>query len=546
MSQSSSLVRSTFILTASIFITKVLGILYVIPFYAIIGGERNLAPYNYAYNPYTVMLVVAGAGVPLAVAKYVSKYNALGAYKVSQKLYKSSLIVMTMTGILGFTLLYLLAPVIAEATLAKHHPNPSSDAWSVSEITEIIRVISVAVIFIPFLATFRGIFQGYDSMGPTAVSTVIEQIARIIFLLGGALIVMKYMGSNILLANEVATFAAAIGALFALLTLWYYWRKRKPHIDQMIESDHTGTTVGYREMYKEILMYSIPFVIVSLCFPIYLIIDQFTHNRGLDIAGVPVEMHDPLLTMLNLTTNKLVMIPTSLASGFAISLVPAITKAHASGQIRAMHHQIKTSLGLLMFLTVPASLGIMILAAPLYTSFYSFDPMANHILYYYAPVGILIALLSVTAAMLQGIDKQGLTVWIVIGSLIIKAVINLPLIIMFQTVGAVLGTAIALTAAIICNLLVIKKYAHFKFRSTFIEIAQIIMYSVLMVLVVELIYLGMIQFLSVSNKLEALIILVVCAVVGGLFYGYLSLRSGLAEKYLGSRVARLSRKVGRA
>jgi hypothetical protein len=72
------------------------------------------------------------------------------------------------------------------------------------------------------------------------------------------------------------------------------------------------------------------------------------------------------------------------------------------------------------------------------------------------------------------------------------------------------------------------------------------MYSVLMVLVVELIYLGMIQFLSVSNKLEALIILVVCAVVGGLFYGYLSLRSGLAEKYLGSRVARLSRKVGRA
>ncbi|TDM07677.1 putative polysaccharide biosynthesis protein [Macrococcus lamae] len=543
MSQSSSLVRSTFILTASIFITKVLGILYVIPFYAIIGGERNLAPYNYAYNPYTVMLVIAGAGVPLAVAKYVSKYNAIGAYKVSQKLYKSSLVVMSLTGILGFIILYLLAPMIAEATLAKHNPLPGTDAWSVKDITEIIRVISFAVIFIPFLATFRGIFQGYDSMGPTAVSTVIEQIARIIFLLGGAFLVMRYMGGNILLANEVATFAAAIGAVFALLTLWYYWRKRKPHIDQMIEQDHTETEVGYREMYKEILLYSIPFVIVSLCFPIYLIIDQFTHNRGLDMAGVPVEMHDSLLTMLNLTTNKLVMIPTSLASGFAISLVPAITKAHASGQIRAMHHQIRTSIGLLMFLTVPASLGIMVLAAPLYTSFYSFDSMANHILYYYAPVGILIALLSVTSAMLQGIDKQAMTVWIVILSLVIKAVINLPLIVMFGTVGAVIGTAIALTVAIICNLLVIKKYAYFKFRSTVTEISQILLYSLLMVLIVEIVYLGLIQFLSVRDKWDALIILIICAAVGGLFYGYISLRTGLAEKYLGGRVAKLARKV---
>ncbi|KAA1038394.1 putative polysaccharide biosynthesis protein [Macrococcus equipercicus] len=546
MSQSSSLVRSTFILTASIFITKILGILYVIPFYAIIGGERNLAPYNYAYNPYTVMLVVAGAGVPLAVAKYVSKYNAIGAYKVSQKLYKSSLIVMSLTGLLGFIILYLLAPTIAEATLAKHSTAAGSNSWNTGDITEIIRVISVAVIFIPFLATFRGIFQGYDSMGPTAVSTVIEQVARIVFLLGGALIVIKYMGKNILLANEVATFAAAIGAVFALLTLWYYWRKRKPHIERMIENDHTHTTVSYRAMYKEILLYSVPFVIVSLCFPLYLIIDQFTHNKGLDIAGVPAEMHDPLLTMLNLTTNKLVMIPTSLASGFAISLVPAITRAHASGQIRAMHHQIRTSLGLLMFLTVPASLGIMVLAAPLYTSFYSFDAAANHILYFYAPVGILIALLSVTSAMLQGIDKQAMTVWIVIGSLVIKALINLPLIVMFHTVGAVFGTAIALTAAIICNLLVIKKYARFKFSSTFTEMSQILLYSLLMVFAVELVYLVLIHFMSVANKFEALLIVIICAVIGALVYGYISLRSGLAERYLGARVAKLSRKVGRA
>ena len=56
-----------------------------------------------------------------------------------------------------------------------------------------------------------------------------------------------------------------------------------------------------------------------------------------------------------------------------------------------------------MYITVPASLGIMALAAPLYTVFYQYNPDGNKMLFICA---ILISLLSVTASMLQGIDKQ--------------------------------------------------------------------------------------------------------------------------------------------
>lgn len=540
MSQGNSLVRSTFILTASIFITKILGILYIIPFYAIIGGEANLSPYNMAYPPYTVMLVISAGGVPLAVAKYVSKYNAVGAYKVSYKLYKSSLVVMGITGLLGFLILYMISPLIAEASVSK-----ADGTWSVEQITEIIRVVSFAVIFIPFLATWRGIFQGYDSMGPTAVSTVIEQIARIAFLLIGSYLVLNVMHKSVLLANEIAVFAAAVGAFSAILTLWYYWRKRRPFISEMVNSDTTETDVSYKAMYKEILLYSIPFVIVSLCIPLYQIIDQFTHNRALTAAGVPGETHDMLLTMLNTTTNKLVMIPTSLAAGFAISLVPSITRTHASGQIREMHHQIKTSLGVLMFLTVPASLGIMILATPLYTVFYSYNVVASHLLFYYAPVAILLALVSVSSAMLQGIDKQALTVYIVVASLLVKLVINFPLIYLFHTEGAVLATAIALTVNILCNFYVIKKHAGFKFRTTYKQMLQILLYSLIMVVIVEIAVLIMIQFLDVSQKFDALIILVVGALIGGMVYAYLSMKSRLADAFFGSRIQILREKFGR-
>ena len=100
------------------------------------------------------------------------------------------------------------------------------------------------------------------------------------------------------------------------------------------------------------------------------------------------------------------MIPTSLAFGFVVSLIPFITKTFAEGRLNEMHRQIKTSIGVLMYITVPASLGIMALSSPLYTVFYQYNPDGNKILFYYAPVAILISLLSVTASMLQGINKQ--------------------------------------------------------------------------------------------------------------------------------------------
>ena len=541
MSESKALVRGTFLLTASILITKILGILYLIPFYAIIGDEKNLAPFTYAYQPYTIMITIATAGVPLAAAKYVSKYNALGAYKVSQKLYRSSFIVMSITGLIGFLLLYFLSPTIAQLTLA--NKGGIEGGWKVEDITNVIRTISFVVLFIPLLATWRGIFQGFNSMGPTAVTEVTEQIARIAFILGGSYIVLYVMDGSVLVANQVATFAAGIGAIVALLTLLYYWIKRRHLIKAEVAQDTSDIDVSYVKIYKEIIKYSIPFVIVSLCFPIINLIDQFTHNTGLAIGGVNSSLHDVYFTMLSMTTNKIVMIPTSLAAGFAVSLVPFITNTYNSGRIDEMHIQIRKSLGVLLYLTVPASLGIMVLAQPLYNVFYSYSPMGTEILFWYAPVSILIALLSVTASMLQGIDKQALTVWIVIGALGVKAIINLPLIIAFNTLGAVLGTAIALLIAVALNCYVLWKHANYKFNVTIQHTLRILFYTIIMMLFVELSYFIISLIIDPTSKLGALIVLIVGALVGMIVYGYLTMRSRLADEFFGDLTAKIRRKI---
>lgn len=541
MSENKELVRGTFLLTLSILITKILGIIYIIPFYRIIGGADNLAPFNYAYGPYNIAIAVATAGVPLAASKYVAKYNALGAYRVSQKLYQSSFIVMSITGILGFIILYLLSPLIATVTIA--HNTDKSAGWTVDQITSIIRTISFVVIFIPVLATWRGVFQGYKSMGPTALSEVTEQIARIIFILVGSYLVLNVFDGSVLLANGIATFGAAIGAIAGIFTLWWYWVKRRRGIHEMVASDMTGIDVPYSKMYKEIISYSIPFVIVSLNFPLFMIVDQLTHNNALSIAGVETSLQGTFFTMLNMTTNKIVMIPTSLAAGFAISLIPFITKTYEKGDYVEMHRQIKTSLGVLMYITVPASLGIMALAVPLYTVFYEYSMDGSRLLFYYAPVAILISLLSVTASMLQGIDKQKLTVFIIIGSVVLKLILNMPLIIMFQTAGAILSTAIALTFAIVCNLIVLKKYAHFKFSETIIDVCKILLYGFIMMTIVEIIYFSLQFVISPAGHIGAFIITVICAIVGAIVYAVFTMKTRLADKFLGEIPNQIRRKV---
>jgi len=542
VSESKELIRGTFLITFSILITKILGVIYIIPFYAIIGGEKNLAPFNYAYTPYNIAIAIATAGVPLAASKYVSKYNALGAYRISQKLYKSSFIVMTVTGFIGFVILYLVAPSIASITLA--NKGDMHDGWSVEEITWVIRIISIVVIFIPILATWRGVFQGYKSMGPTAVSEVIEQVARILFILIGSYLVLNVFNGSMLAANGIATFAAAIGAIAAIFVLWYYWRKRKPNIESMVVKDYTEINVSYGKMYKEIISYSIPFVIVSLNFPLFNLVDQFTHNKALSIAGVPRNLHDGLFTILNMTTNKIVMIPTSLSAGFAVSLIPFITKSYASGKLNEMHRQIRTSLGVLMYITVPASLGIMALALPLYTVFYKPSIVGSHMLFYYAPVAILIALLSVTASMLQGIDKQKLTVFVILAAVVMKTILNTPLIVTFHSTGAILSTAIALLFAVICNFYILKKYAKFNFSETWLHFGKIFMYGFIMMIAVELTFFILQLFISTESKIGSLTILVISIGVGILVYGSMTMRARLADQFLGDIPNKIRFKLG--
>ncbi|KMY55103.1 cell division protein [Bacillus sp. FJAT-27231] len=536
---SSKLIRGTFILTLGTFISKFLGLFYVIPFYSIVGEEAT-SLYQYGYVPYTIFISIATAGVPLAVSKFIAKYNALGEYAVGRRLFKSGLMIMSITGFLSFLIMYACAPWFASIMIVDQQ-----QIYTVEEVTYVIRAVSFALIIVPFMSLMRGFFQGHQSMGPSAVSQVIEQIARIVFLLAGAYVVLNILKGTVVEAIGVATFAAFVGAVFGLLVLFWYWKKRKQHLDELLKQDESKVEVKLFDIYSEIVVYAIPFIFVGIAIPLYQLVDTVTFNRAMSAIG-QAKVADTVFGIVNFSTQKIVIIPVSLATAFAMTLVPLVTSSFVSGEADKVKRQLDQTFQVLLFLTVPAVVGIMLLAEPFYTAFYEHSSLGTDILRTYAPVAILFALFTVTAAILQGINEQRFTVLSLLFGILLKFALNIPLIKLFQGEGAIYATAIGYGASIIINLLVIRYYAGYSLRSIGGKIGQITLFNLIMAAVVFGVYVVLHPLFAIDSKIQSTLLIAICATVGAVVYFFLSFRTGLANDLLGARLDRIKNKFRKA
>lgn len=183
--------KGAMILSISMFATKFLGILYVIPFQHLVGAS-GMALYNYAYTPYALFISLSTLGIPVGIAKFVSKYNAAKEYDTARMMFKYASWFMIALGCVGFLTMYNMAPWYANVVLA----GQSELANTVEDVTMAIQTISFALLIIPVMAIFRGFFQGNQNMVPTSVSQFVEQVVRIVFILVGSYYIINIKGGT--------------------------------------------------------------------------------------------------------------------------------------------------------------------------------------------------------------------------------------------------------------------------------------------------------------------------------------------------------------
>jgi O-antigen/teichoic acid export membrane protein len=532
------LMRGTMVLTAATLISKILGFVYIVPFSALVG-QVGLALYGYGYAQYVVILSLATLGVPLAISKFVSKYHSLGDYETGHKLFRSGLVFMSLTGVLAFLALFLLAPVLAPSILPVEKPNGNTQA----DVVFTIRMVSVALIIVPVMAVIRGYFQGFQSMGPTSVSQVVEQIVRISFILAMAYAIVGVGNGDIGLAVGFATFGAFVGGLGGLAVLLYYWFKRRKHILKQVEESTTRHNLTLPQMYKELITYALPLSFVGLAIPLFQYIDLFSVNNALD--GTTYEnISEAFFGALNQSVHKIVLIPMALATALSITLVPTITKSFTSGDHHALQRQITQTYQIILFISVPAAVGMTALAYPVFASLYGLEDLAigGMVLRYYGPMTLFFSLFAVTAAILQGMNRQKQAVLSLVAALLVKLALNYILLVTMGPVGAITATYMGFSVGIAINVWAIGRYAQFDYSSILKRFMLVLMFSLVMAGIVVLAINGLQIFIPLETRMNSFILMFIGVGIGAIVYGYLVYRSGLAEKVLGHRFRFLNRK----
>lgn len=517
-------------MTIGSILSRILGAIYIIPWYAWMGKYGNLANSLTAksYNIYSLFIIISTAGIPGAIAKQIAKYNALNEYGVGRKLFRHGLALMGVFGIISAACMYFLALPLSGF-------NPQE--------VPVIRSLALAVLIIPILSILRGYFQGFNDMMPSAMSQFVEQLARVIWMLLTAYVIMRVQHGNYVDAVTQSNLAAAIGAVFGIGLLVIFHLRQKRTVDPLIAQSNNQVRVSTNSLLFEIIQQSIPFIIIDSGINIFQLVDQYTfHPMIASFMHVPYDTIEIWYALFGLNANKLIMIVVSLSTAMAVTAIPLLSGAHARRDYRDISRQIGNTLELFLFVLLPASLGMAAISDPLYTIFYGYDRLGAHVLYLSSFTAISLGMFTVLMAILQGLDENMYAIRYLIFGLVIKAIVQYPMIRLFKVYGPLLATNLGLLAVIAMSL----KHLSVKYRwradrimRRFIGIAS---FSIVMFAAVfAAVKLGGL-FLSPYRRLSAMLLSGLAVAVGVLVYGVLSLKTGLAENILGSRVTRIMQK----
>lgn len=519
-------------MTAGSITSRILGAIYVIPWVAWFGVYSNQANATYAqgYNIYNMFITIATAGIPSAISKMVAHYNGLNQVQMSRKLYRAGIAVALVSGVICAAIMMLGAPLFARGD---------------KNVIPVIRSLSWAILLIPWMSITRGYLQGYNCMAPSAMSQFVEQLFRVIYMLSATYLIMKVGSGNWVHAVTQSTFAAFIGAIGSVAILGWSYLRHMGDMQQMeAESVPLESDVSAFRLIFNIVYQAIPFIIIESGITIFQLVDQYTFEPMMHAVGHFTHYQvDVLYALFSFNANKLYMIIISLAAAMAVTAIPLLAEARVKDDVPGMRDQISNILMLFYFVMVPASLGLSSLAQPIYTVFYRYDPAGVTMLKFASFISITLGLYTVAAAMMQGISENMKMMKYLIVGLIIKAILQFPMIWLFKGIGPLLATGLSMS---VINYLILHSFND-EFRLPFHEMAkdtnQILLFSLIMYAVTTAFVMVTNLFFSPYGRFSAVVTMVVGAFIGVAIYTYLSLKSHLADRLLGARVGIIREKL---
>ena len=447
----SSFVKQAAILATASMMVRIIGFAYRLPLTSLVGDEGNTF-YSVAYAAYAFAIILSSGALPAAISKLVSERIAVGRYHDAHELFKSA---MGAAAILGAAMALIMALGANWFTTLRFYNFP--------EASYSIRALAPTVFIVALLAVFRGYFQGMNTMMPTAFSQVFEQIFNAVFSIWLAHVFFRT--SRVELAAAGAAAGTGIGATVGLIVVIAIYllvaNDLRTRAAANAKEIPPGASEKRKTQIKALAHTALPIIISMGIYHVASIIDMgMAENRimasGAFTRGEVNEMVGQFTTKFILLT----VLPVSLSVALSQAVIPDISSAKAIMDVRGVKHKINTAFRLSMALSIPAVVGLAVLADPILALLFPNHPEGGWLLRYGAISVIFLALVQISSGVLQGIGQVRLPMIAAFFGVMVKIPINWFLMAVpeINIMGAVISTVVCYVIAAAINLFFLHKY----------------------------------------------------------------------------------------
>jgi len=333
------------IIAFSHIIVKIIGALFRVPLANLIGAE-GMAIYQSAYSIYLVLFTISTAGLPVAISKMVSEYDALGKEKEAFNVFSVAYRLLFVIGIVGSAILMLGSKTI-------------SSAMGAADVAPALAALAPSLLFVSVSSVYRGFFQGRQNMMPTALSEVIEACLKLLVGLVLAYLLSVYGSAG---SATGAILGVTIGALASAIFLFIYYNVKKER------SIFSKTGLSRKEkngLLKRIIYIAVPVTLGSSVFTLTSTIDTFMVLKRLQDIGFSYTQAKVMFGYYSGYAVTMFNLPAAVIVGISISIVPAISAAMAINKVKEAAGNIASSVRITWQLAFPAGLGMAALASPI-------------------------------------------------------------------------------------------------------------------------------------------------------------------------------------
>lgn len=452
------IIKQGTILAAASVISRIIGMLYRSPMAAVIGDKGN-GLYSFAFEIYSIALILSSYSMPLAVSKLLSARFAKKEYKNADKIYKFAYIFAAVSGMVMALILFFGAGTIERLSGHEGLALP-------------LKVLAPTVFVVALAGTTRGFFQSRNTMMPTAVSQLAEQIINAIVSIVAAVILVRFAANEFDKARYGAaggTIGTLFGALSSLMFLIFLFVIYKPRMRKHLSHDKVGVTVSNEEVLKLIVATIVPVILSQTVYQSIGVVDGFMFGnlyKGSDSTALYGIYSSKYRLMVN--------VPNAISSALASSMIPSLVSLYTLKDFVEFRARLKISVKFNMIIAFPCAFGISALSEMIMKLLFpTTDTVISGRMLMYGSIAVLFyALSTVTNAALQGMDRMRLPV----RHAAISLLIHIPLMVIllkFTKLGAhalVIGNIIYPLIVCALNWVSVARYANYRqeVKTTFI------------------------------------------------------------------------------